>query len=47
MPLFYIYFFDLAGEERAIYAVSEAEARAGFKDIFKADPGKLIRREPW
>lgn len=47
MALFYVYFFAYAGEEQAIYAVSEVEARKGFKDIFKAEPGTLIRRENW
>lgn len=47
MALFYIYFFMHKGEEKAIYAVSEEEARRGFEEIFKSDPGVLIRRENW
>lgn len=47
MAKFYIYYFMLRGEEKAMYAVSEEEARAGFKKIFRNDAGALIRRENW
>lgn len=47
MALFYIYFFMLNGDEKAMYAVSEEEARRGFEDIFKTKAGTLIRRENW
>lgn len=47
MALFYVYFFMLNGDEKAMYAVSEEEARRGFKDIFKVEAGDLIRRENW
>lgn len=47
MALFYIYFFMHNGDEKAIYAVSEEEARKGFEDTFKTKAGDLIRRENW
>lgn len=47
MALFYIYFFMLNGEEKAMYAESEEAARRSFKHIFKKDAGDLIRRENW
>lgn len=47
MALFYVYFFMLNEDEKAMYAVSEEEARRGFKDIFKVEAGDLIRRENW
>lgn len=47
MALFYIYFFMLNGDEKAIYAVSEDEARRGFEKTFKTEAGQLIRRENW
>lgn len=47
MALFYIYFFMFNGDEKAMYAVSEEEARKGFKETFKTEAGTLVRRENW
>lgn len=47
MALFYIYFFMFNGDEKAMYAVSEEEARKGFEATFKTKAGTLIRRENW
>lgn len=47
MALFYIYFFMFNGEEQAIYAVCEEEARKGFEATFKVPADTLIRRENW
>lgn len=47
MALFYIYFFMFNGDEKAMYAVSEEEARRGFEETFETKAGILIRRERW
>lgn len=39
------YYKDLT--ELIIYDESEQEARKQFKDLFKKEAGKLLRREPW
>lgn len=46
MALFYLYIFDKDGKEYNVYAPSEREAQAQFKEETGLNQ-KPTRREPW
>jgi hypothetical protein len=45
--LFYRYIYEHKGNEYIFYAKSRDEADKHYKDVFKVDIVRFLRREPW